>query len=308
MFGTLKRVRRLYQWLSNLEHRSGLQALPTVSDYKNPKVLTGTLLSHMNLERVPHELRDIEFQVFSQFGDDGIIQYLVHSLPIRERTFVEFGVENYTEANTRFLLVKDKWSGLVLDGSQSNIAYIRNDSISRLFDLRAKQAFITAENINRLLADESFDGTVGLLSIDIDGMDYWVWDALDAVKPAIVVIEYNALFGPERSIVVPYDPDFAREKAHPSRLYWGASLKALENLAAKKGYAFVGCNGNGNNAYFICNQYAELPSVAGLKPRYQQASFAEYEVDGHRPRLDDALRVIRGLPVINTVSSESEPL
>jgi hypothetical protein len=308
MLSKIKRVRQLLAWASNLELRATTFDLPARADYKHPKVLTGTILSAMNLERKPRRLRDIEFQVFSQFGDDGIIQYLVHSLPIGERTFVEFGVEDYTESNTRFLLVKDKWSGLVLDGNEQHIAYIRADRISRLFDLRAQHAFISADNINELLVEAGFTGKIGLLSIDVDGVDYWIWKAITCVDPAIVVIEYNANFGAERAITVPYDAKFARERAHPSLLYWGASLKALQELAQNKGYVFVGCNANGNNAYFLRVEYATHPAIANLEAEYHPAVFAEYEVNGQRLRGTSALEVVRGLPIYNISTSAPEVL
>jgi hypothetical protein len=308
MSDRIKRLRRIFTWASNLETRAGTFDFPAKSDYKNPKVLTGTLLSLMNLERKPARLRDVEFQVFSQFGDDGIIQYLVHALPISERTFVDFGVEDYTEANTRFLLVKDKWSGLVLEGSERHIEYIRTDRIFRLFDLRAEHAFVTAANISDLLEKTGFTGKIGLLSIDVDGVDYWIWKAITCLDPAIVVIEYNANFGSERTITVPYDEKFVRERAHPSRLYWGASLKALQELGREKGYKFIGCNANGNNAYFVRNQFAEHPRLATLQAEYQAASFSEYEYDGQLLRGASALETIRGLKVYNTSTATTELL
>jgi hypothetical protein len=308
MFGKFKRARRVFGWLSNLEQRAVTFNFPVQSDYKDTKVLVGTLLSRLNLDSEPREFREVEFQVFSQFGDDGIIQYLVHSLPVRERTFVEFGVENYTEANTRFLLVKDKWSGLVLDGSPSNVDYINKDWISVFYDVRAKQAFITAENIDGLLEEAGFVGRIGLLSIDIDGMDYWVWRSMKSVDPAIVVIEYNATFGQERAITVPYDAGFVRSVAHPSGLYWGASLLALQELGAIKGYKFVGCNTNGNNAYFVRNEYAAVPRIAMLEGHFNPATFAEYAVNGRRVRGSAVLDVIRGLPVYDTRTGQTEKL
>lgn len=304
-----KRVRRgagqligLPSDLINRTHAEG-------ANYKHPKVLTGTMLAQLNNNRTDvSALRDVEFQVFSQFGDDGIIQYLIHHLGVLERTFIEFGVEDYTEASTRFLLVKDKWSGLVMDGDPENIDYISRDPISYIFDLRAKAAFINAENINALIGEAGFTGRIGLLSVDIDGMDYWVWKAIDQVDPAIVIVEYNAAFGPDRAIVVPYDPDFIRSKAHPSRLYWGASLAAYRQLAAAKGYAFAGCNANGNNAYFIRREYAELPAIKRLKPAFTAATFAEYAVDGHKIRGQQVYEVVKGLPVLNLATGEIEPL
>lgn len=196
-------------------------------------------------------LADREFRVFSQWGEDGIIQHLIRAVPIAQRVFVEFGVENYTEANTRFLLTNDNWSGLILDGSDDHIRSVKKDAIYWRHNLKAVSAFVTRENINTLLRDHGLTGEIGLLSIDVDGNDYWVWEAIDAVNPAIVIIEYNARFGPERAVTVPYDAAFVRQTAHHSMIYYGASLAALVALGRRKGYAFVGANTAGNNAFFV---------------------------------------------------------
>lgn len=192
-----------------------------------------------------------EFQVYSQWGEDGLIQRLIREVKIARKIFVEFGVETYTEANTRFLLVNDNWSGLVLDGGESNIRTIRRSDVYWRHNLKAVQAFITRENINELLRDNGVTGEIGLLSVDIDGNDYWVWEAIDAVAPALVIVEYNSRFGAERAVTVPYDPKFVRQEAHSSCAYYGASLAALVALGRRKGYAFVGSNTAGNNAFFV---------------------------------------------------------
>jgi hypothetical protein len=197
------------------------------------------------------DLRASEFRTFSQWGEDGIIQFLVRKVKPARRVFVEFGVESYVEANTRFLLVNDNWSGLVMDGSAEHIRSIKKSGIYWQHNLKAVEAFITRENINALLAENGVSGEIGLFSIDIDGNDYWVWEALDAVSPAILVMEYNARFGPEEAVTVPYDPAFQRGKAHYSHIYYGASLAALTELSRRKGYALVGCNSAGNNAFYI---------------------------------------------------------
>jgi hypothetical protein len=198
-------------------------------------------------------LREAEFKVFSQFGDDGIIQYLVRRLAPLPDLFVEFGVEDYLESNTRFLLVNDNWRGLVIDGDPANIAAIRRHSMSWRHDLQAVRAFIDCENINQIIEANGFSGSIGLLSIDLDGNDYWVWEATVVVSPVVVIVEYNSLFGHARAVTVPYDPRFDRTVADSSNLFFGCSLRALTDLAVRKGYGFVGCNSNGNNAYFVRN-------------------------------------------------------
>lgn len=196
-------------------------------------------------------LRRQEFTVYSQNGEDGILQYLLRILAIPSHTFVEFGVGNYRQANTRFLAINDHWSGLVMDSDADNVRQIHADPIFWQINVRAVHAFVTRENINDLLRANGFVGEIGLLSIDIDGNDYWVFEAVTEVSPAVVVIEYNSRFGPNRAVSIPYDPAFDRWRAHPSGLYYGASLRAICNLARRRGYAFVGCNSFGVNAFFV---------------------------------------------------------
>jgi hypothetical protein len=210
-------------------------------------------------------LRDAEFKVFSQFGDDGIIQYLIHHLAPLSDSFVEFGVENYREANTRFLLLNNNWRGLVLDSDQNHIRRIQESESYWRHTLTARCAWITRDNINELLSGAGFAGEIGLLSIDIDGNDYWVWEKLDVVDPAIVIVEYNSIFGPDLAVTIPYNPKFVRHRAHYSGQFWGASLSALALLGQRKGYSLVGCNGAGNNAYFVRND--KISDLHALSPR-----------------------------------------
>lgn len=240
LFRQLSRERRLLSSLeSQLEDIKLLCAAPLVNKLRD--------------DFVYDNIQDAEFKVFSQFGDDGIIQYLVNriEIPAAQRRFIEFGVENYRESNTRFLLLNNNWSGLILDGSAENINSIKNDPIYWKHDLTAVQSFIDRSNINELIAANGFSGTVGILSIDIDGNDYWIWETIDVVDPAIVIVEYNSVFGATRAVAVAYDPEFNCTKAHYSNLFWGSSLKALCQLGQRKGYAFVGADSHGNNAYFV---------------------------------------------------------
>lgn len=195
-------------------------------------------------------IHEAEFSVFSQWGEDGIIQFLITNMDIPNKTFVEFGVQDYTESNTRFLLINDNWNGLVIDGSKFHIETIKNDSIYWKYDITALNAFITKDNINSLISSR-FSGEIGLLSIDLDGNDYWIWDSIDVINPRIVICEYNSLFGNKHAVSIPYSADFVRQNAHFSYLYFGASLGALCLLAERKGYLFVGCTSAGNDAFFV---------------------------------------------------------
>jgi len=235
------------------------------------------LVNQIRSGKVYGSIQEAEFKVFSQFGDDGIIQYIIANAELKphERRFIEFGVENYTESNTRFLLMNDNWSGLVIDGSQQNIDYIKNDAIYWKHDLTAVCSFIDRENINQTFAANDFAGEIGLLSIDIDGNDYWIWESIDTVQPVLVIVEYNSVLGNKRAVTVPYDPAFNCTKAHPSNLYWGSSLKALYLLADQKGYAFVGSDSRGNNAYFVArNRLGNLRALT-VEEGYVCSKFRE---------------------------------
>ena len=212
--------------------------------------------------------------MFSQFGEDGILQFLLAHVPIERESFVEFGVEDYSEANTRFLLIHDHWRGLIMDGSASAMAGVRASSLAWRHHLTAVDVWVTAENINQLLSDNGCSGDIGLLSIDVDGVDYWIWKAIEVVQPRIVVCEYNALFGPTAEVTVPYDPAFSRSAAHHSWLFFGASLGALARLAEAKGYQLVGVNAAGNNAFFVRKDVAGNCPPVGRKMFSSHAGFA----------------------------------
>lgn len=250
-------ISRAWRWMRSV--REDVVAIRKDIVEVKEEIISAKLLSANVLIRqiaaapAVNELGDAEFRVFSQFGDDGIIQYLIRrtGIPTALRTFVEFGVGDYLEANTRFLLINDNWRGLIMDSSGPNMAAVRAWPLYWKYDLTAKEAFIDRDNIDDLITTAGFVGEIGLLSIDIDGNDYWVWERISAVSPIIAIVEYNSLFGAYRAVTIPYDPSFDRGRAHYSHLYWGCSLRALELLADRKGYVLVGCNNAGNNAFFV---------------------------------------------------------
>ncbi len=253
----------------------------------------------------PGNFAAAEFQVSSQWGEDGIIEHLVRNVPVPRTIFVEFGVQDYLESNTRYLLQNRNWSGLVLDGSAEHVARIRGDSIYWKYDLTAEAAFITRDNINNLISGSGITGDIGLLSIDIDGNDYWVWESLDCISPRIVIVEYNAAFGPDTAVSIPYNPDFERSKAHHSNLYWGCSLAALETLGKKKGYSLVGCNSNGNNAFFVRSDVlGPIPELSSIEA-YREAHYRESrDAAGQLTYLKGtaAIKEIASLPLIDVTS------
>ena len=189
----------------------------------------------------------------------------------------------------------------MLDGSAAHIDYIRRDPIYWQCNLKAAQAFVTRENIDTLLTENGVTGEIGLLSIDIDGVDYWVWEAITAVRPALVVLEYNARFGPERAVTVPYDPHFRRTEAHYSGICYGASIAALAALGRRKGYDLVAGNRAGNNCFFVREDLrpATLPVLSPAEawrlPAFREARDLHGQLTYAGPEAEAAL--LRMLPV-----------
>jgi hypothetical protein len=272
---------------------AGHQMATIQSELDALRVQLGGLESRSVAALPPDALRAAEFTVFSQFGEDGILQFLVQRVPIEHEVFVEFGVEDYHESNTRFLLVHDNWRGLIIDGGTTHVEFLRATGLGWRHHIDAVSAFIDRDNINGLIRGAGIEGDIGVLSVDIDGNDYWVLERIDVVSPRILIVEYNSTFGPEAAVTVPYDPGFVRGDQHRSWLYWGASLPALTRLADRKGYALVGGNKAGNNAFFVRRDVlGALPEV-GVADAYAPSRFRESRgpggeltyVSAHRDRL-----------------------
>src|SRR5260221_2518369 len=200
------------------------------------------------------------YKVYSQNEEDGIIAEIFKRIGIKNHTFIEFGVGTGNECNTAKLLVEG-WRGLWMDTSglsNQHLADLHSQHMSKLYKLqeqfkgklKVKEAFITAENINDLLKETIEWNEIDLLGIDIDYNDYWVWKAITVIRPRVVVIEYNALFPPPISLIVPYDP---KAVWNDESNYFVASLEAIAQLAYTKGYSLVGCNFTGINAFYVRN-------------------------------------------------------
>jgi len=196
-------------------------------------------------------LRDKEFKIFSQNGEDGILLHIFSKIGVKNKNFVEIGIGDGKECNTTNLSMNHGWTGLLMDGDKKGIAKAKKYYKKTNGRVKVIQCFITKENVNSIIKSNGVYGKIDLLSIDIDGNDYWIWKEIKAVDPNVVVIEYNGSFGRDKSISVSYDPEFERISKHKSGFYHGASLKAFAKLGKKKGYSLVGCDATGCNAFFV---------------------------------------------------------
>lgn len=278
-----------------------------IRDLEKSLIAQGVSLSRGYAKETYLDLRDTEFQIFSQWGEDGIIQYLTQNIEIEARTFIEFGVETFREANCRFLMQKDFWSGLIIDGSEENIKKIKSSHFYWKYDLVAVKSFITMENIRDIVDRRTFD-KVGILSVDIDGVDYHVLSELSHLDPSIIIVEYNGLYGPVEKVSVPYNPNFQRNSAHFSNLYYGASISAFEYLLSSWNYSLVAGNSAGNNAFFVRNDLLnEKVKAISVGQAYQPTSFAEgRDAEGNLTFLrgDQRRTVIADLPLVNVETGE----
>jgi hypothetical protein len=270
------------------------------------KINQGRILGELLREHRADTLHAYEFKVFSQWGEDGIIQFLISNLEIAERTFIEFGVEDFVESNCRYLLMKDNWRGFVIDGSPVHIERLRASYFYWQHRLDARASFITRENVGQLLAESGFGHELGILSIDLDGVDYHVLEALSAWRPSILVVEYNAIFGFGRPVSIPYEASFRRTRKHHSNQYWGASLTAFCHLAQQRGYALVGTNSVGSNAFFVRRDLLnERVREVTVDSCAREASFRDSrDAQGNLNFLDgvERRRVIADLPLVDVVT------
>ena len=201
------------------------------------------------------KIEEAEVKVFSQNGEDGIIDYLIKKLRISKPNFIEIGIGDYSEANTRYIYETNYGKGIVVDLIEDLKEKVsKNVSIWR-GNLEIIEKKVNSKNINDLF--KKIDFPLDVVSIDIDGVDYWVIKNLKPKISKIFILEYNAVFGSKLEISIPDHDNFDRSKAHYSNLYYGASLKAYVNLMRKKGFYFLGVNKLRNNAFFINEEFSK---------------------------------------------------
>lgn len=208
---------------------------------------------------LPATLTPYELRVFSQNGEDGVINEIVRRAGAPSRYFVEIGASSF-EANCVLLADVFGWHGLFIDASERQYKRLRS-KYETAADVAVRKTLVTPDNVERILADARVPLQLDVLSIDIDGEDYYLWEAIESHRPRVVVIEYNAALGSERQLVQP------RGRSVGTALY-GASIRALESLAAAKGYLLVHTELTGNNAFFVRDDLpGEFPDPSDVPRR-----------------------------------------
>lgn len=226
-----------------------------------------TKYSHLLAQGHPlPKFRDSGFRVYSQTDEDGLLLYIFSVIGFTNKVLVDIAFASPYGANTTNLICNWGWNGLLIHGSdkelESSKKYFKSHPDTSIVLPKLIMEWITAENVNDILVSNGISGGIDLFSLDVDGMDYWIWKSLEAIQPRVVIVECQTMWGHEKSVTVPYKPDFNRFNVHPD--YFGASLSAFIKLGREKGYRLVGCNKYGYNAFFVQNGIGEkfLPEIS----------------------------------------------
>lgn len=211
-------------------------------------------------------VKEVGFRIFSQNDEDGLLLYIFSLIGTQNKKCIEIASGTPHGANTTNLICNWGWHGLLVDSDinaiKQSIHFYKNHKDTLLYPPVITNEWVTKDNVNKILKNNKFTGIIDLLSLDLDGIDYWVWDSLKEISPRVVIAEYRYIWGEKKSVTVPYKADFNRFDTHPH--YYGASLHAFVKLAEKKGYRLVSCNKYGFNAFFIKNGIGEkyLPEIS----------------------------------------------
>jgi hypothetical protein len=210
-----------------------------------------------------------EFSGLSQNGEDGILDVLRKQLLQSNRYFVEIGAADGIENNTGWLLIAEKYSGLLIEGSAHLVERARRTVIGYSIGAEIHDMFVTVDSV-RDIKELAFHDDPDVFSLDIDGNDYYIAKAIfeNGFRPKIFVVEYNSVYGPERSETVEYQADFVFTKAHPSHLYYGVSISGWRKFFHFHGYRFVTVDQNGVNGFFVdpkCFNKDFLDDISGLQ-------------------------------------------
>lgn len=223
---------------------------PEIRNFKFALGQSAILASRHSHSKVKN-LWDAEVKVYSQWGEDGILDYICEIIALAKPRFLEIGAGNFLECNSRFIAEFRNASVVAVD-ARADLLSAPLHSLKWKNHIELVHEWITPDNINNIieLAEQKMN-SVDIFSLDLDGNDYWILERANLSQVKVVVVEYNALFGSTHEVTVPRNDRFERHKEHASGLYYGASLKAFVELLKLKGFVFIGTNRSCVNAFFI---------------------------------------------------------
>ena len=270
------------------------------------KVQKGQLFER-HLEQNLNKITTIEetfFKVFSQDYEDGIIQYLIKSLGLKNIKFVEIGTQDYSESNTRYIFETMRCEGLIIDPTPNLKKKINSFLRTWKNTLTIHNDFINSNNIVEIIEKNSFDKNLDIFSLDIDGIDYWILEKLPKKIAKIFIIEYNPYFGSKKEICAPNIEYFDRFKYHSTGFCWGASLKAIIKLMKQKGYTFIGTNNLNVNSFFVQDEFINkigfnLPNLNDLSKHTEVKFNLLKNKNGRLVSLNEVYNDIQNINVYN---------
>jgi hypothetical protein len=270
------------------------------------KVQKGQLFER-HLEQNLNKITTIEetfFKVFSQDYEDGIIQYLIKSLNLKNIKFVEIGTQDYSESNTRYIFETMRCEGLIIDPTPNLKKKINTILRTWKNTLQIHNDFINSNNVVEIIKKNSFEKNLDIFSLDIDGIDYWILEKLPKKIAKIFIIEYNPYFGSEKEICAPNIEYFDRFKYHPTGFCWGASLKAIIKLMKQKGYTFIGTNNLNVNSFFVQDEFINkigfnLPNLNDLSKHTEVKFNVLKNKNGNLVSLNEVYDDIQNIKVYN---------
>ena len=276
----------------------------------NQKINIGLLTSHAMSAR-KHSMKDLwdaEFRVFSQFGEDGIVDLLLDELQISKPRIMEIGAGDFSECNSRFALHKRNCSAYLVDMREDLQRGLQESEIRWKASVAVEIAKIDEKNIKDIESRASkFLKYIDVISLDIDGVDFWIAQHINWNGIKIAIVEYNPVFGAKLAVSVPKETFSSRFEHHYSGLVYGASLLAWIEFFASKDMRFVGTNRAGNNAFFVPSSLAgnlpfRLPDISQLD------AYVDWQIRDSRNQdqtlsslsLEQARNLISGVELINT--------
>ncbi len=244
-------------FLSRKKIRSLENMLASISSELHNKKISQIQLFHyyqsLYCKDIIPDWKNVGFREYSQTNEDGLLLFIFSIIGFTNRVLVDIACGNPEGSNSANLICNWGFTGLLVDGDENSISttkeYYKKHLDTYIFPPRVKCEFVSAENVNTILSENNVVREIDLLLLDVDGIDYWLWNKIDAIQPRVVVVEACTYLGREKAVTVPYDPKFNRFEKHPD--YMGASILAYYKLGRSKGYRMVACNRFGFNLFFV---------------------------------------------------------
>ncbi len=263
----LKQAQKLIKSVAKERFYRVLNSVKLINERQIDQLILSNQYRQLATTKTLPRFQEVGFHTYSQTDEDGFLLYIFSLIGTTNKKVVEMCCGDGVECNAANLIINHGWKGLLFDGDAEQLKigkkiykFIKTTSNN---PPQLIHAWITSENVNELLLNHGFDGEIDLFSLDMDGIDYWIWTSINVIKPRVLVIEYNTYWGADKSVTIPYEPNFKAQIINGA-YYCGASLQAFVNLGKKLGYRLVGSNTTQFNAFFVRNDLGTniLPEVS----------------------------------------------